>query len=205
MTSGSATNPGGINVYGTATNPNPYTEADKWGPAADPQNVPAIQAELIAAGLLNPKDVRPGVWDAKSADAYGNVLEFANQQGMNAMDALTLLTSNPPLGRQGTSGSGSKGPGPRTIAFTNPQDVQTGYQNVSQNLTGQEQDPAAFVNQYHQMEAAQAGTNGTNYTQAPSITGAATQYVQQNLPSQEMAYGVASRMNEFYSMLGAIK
>lgn len=196
-TSGSATNPGDLNVFGTGINTDPYTEADKWGPAADLSSVPTIQAELIAAGLLKQQDVRIGVWDAKSADAYGNVLSFANQQGLSAMDALTVLTSNPPIGP-----AGPKGPGPRTIAFTNPQDVQTGYQNVSQQLTGQEQDPSQFVDQYHAQEAAQAGTNGTNYTQAPSLTGAATQYVQQHMPDQELSYGVASRMQEFLSMLG---
>lgn len=183
------------NVYGSSVGPG-YTEADKFGPAADPTNIPTIQAEMIQAGLLNAKDVRPGVWDSASANAYGDVLSFANQNGLNAADALTLMTANPPLG------SKTQGPGPRTIAFTNPQDAATTYQNVSQQLTGQEQDPAQFIQQYHADEAAQAGTNGTNYTQAPSLTGAATQYVQNNMPGQEMAYGVASRMNDFFSMLG---
>lgn len=175
-----------------------YTAADEWGPAGDLTQVTTIQAQLVAAGLLKKTDVRPGVWDSASATAYGQVLSFANQQGLTASDALTILTSNPPLGGQ----LGPKGPGPRVIAFTNPQDVQTQYQGVSQQLTGQEQDPAQFQQQYHDLEAAQAGTNGTNYTQAPSLTDAATQYVQKNLSGQEAAYGAASREQEFLSMVG---
>lgn len=173
-----------------------YTEADKYGPAADLNSIPQIQAELVAAGLLSVKDVRKGIWDSKSADAYGEVLAFANQQGLNASDALTLLTANPSIG--GVKGAKAA----PTISFTNPQDVQTGFQNVSQSLTGQEQNPSQFVGQYHGLEAAQAHGTGQDYTQAPSITGAATQYVQNNMPSQELAYGVATRMNDFLSMLG---
>lgn len=181
--------------FGTVVNPDPYTETDKWGPAADVGSIATIQAEMVAAGLLNKTDVRPGVWDAASADAYGKVLGFANQQGLNATDALTILTSNPPLGRDKR---GAVGP---TISFTNPEDVQSGYQNVSQALTGQEQDPSQFQQHYHDLEAAQAHKTGQNYTQAPSLTGAATQYVQNNLAGQEASYGVASRMNDFFSML----
>lgn len=199
-TFGSATNPGNYSIMGSTPGPSlngsGYTEADKWGPAADLGSIQTIQADLIAAGLLKLSDVRPGVWDAASADAYGQVLSYANQQGLTASDALTILTSNPPLVKPKT------GPGPRVIAFTNPQDVATQYQNVSQQLTGQEQDPAQFQQVYHGLEAAQAGTNGTNYTQAPSLTGAATQYIQQNMPGQELAYGAASREQEFLHMVG---
>jgi len=188
-------------VYGSGVNPTLYTETDKWGPAANPTQVPTIQAELIAAGLLNAKDVRVGVWDAASADAYGKVLSFANTQGMTAVDALTLLTENPPIGKT-SGGSGSSGGTQPIISFTNPADVQTEFQNVSQNLTGQEQNPAAFVQQYHADEAAAGHQRGQNYTQAPSLTGAATQYVQNNMPGQEAAYGTASRMQQFFSMVG---
>lgn len=182
-------------TIGGTPNPNPYVPGDEWGPSQDLQMVPTIQAELVAAGLLKASDVRPGVWDAASADAYTQVLAFANQQGITATDALTVLTSNPPLGKN------ALGVAQPTVTYTNPQDVQTQYQNVSQQLTGQEQDPAAFVQQYHDLEAAQHHAAGSDYTQAPSLTGAATQYIQKNMPGQEMSYGVASRMQDFFSML----
>lgn len=179
---------------GTVKPGDQYASGDQWSvPLSDPESIPGLQQQLIAAGLLNPKSVRLGTWDVTSANAYSTVLGFANAYGLNATQALQVLVSNP---------KAQNGPQAPTIAFTNPQDVETGFQNVSQNLTGQEMPTDQFVQHYHDLEAAQAHAPGSNYTQAPSVQGAATQYVLNNDPSQVQAYGTASRVQELYSMLG---
>jgi hypothetical protein len=185
----------GLTNYDTATRfPDQYTQGDQWKvPLSDPESVPQLQQDLIQAGLLSAKSVRLGTWDIASANAYSTVLGFANAYGLNAHQALQVLVSNPKAGATKT--------GP-TIAFTAPQDVQTGFQNVSQNLTGQEMPTDQFQGYYHGLEAAQAHGTGSNYTQAPSVTGAATQYLISKDPSEVQAYGTASRMQELYSMLG---
>lgn len=183
-------------LYGTIPrlHANQYMPGDQWSvPLSDPESIPQLQQQLILAGLLNPKSVRLGTWDVTSANAYSTVLGFANAYGLNATQALQVLVSNP---------KAQTGPQQPTIAFTNPQDVETGFQQVSQNLTGQEMPTDQFVQHYHGLEAAQAHKSGENYTQAPSVQGAATQYVLNNDPSQVQAYGTASRMQELYSMLG---
>lgn len=193
---GATTSP--LTDYGTTPNSTQYISGDQWKvPLSDPESVPLLQQQLVQAGLLNPKEVRYGTWDIASANAYSHVLGFANAYGLNANQALQVLISNPSA--QSAGSGGSTGP---TIAFTNPQDVQTGFQNVSQNLTGQEQPTGDFVNAYHGLEAAQAHGTGRNYTQAPSVQGAATQYLINKDPSEVQAYGAASRMQELYSMLG---
>ena len=45
-------------------------------------SVPTLQQELVAAGLLSPSTVRPGVWDNASANAYVRVVaEIVGWQG----------------------------------------------------------------------------------------------------------------------------
>lgn len=176
--------------FGTIANEEPYTNQDAWGIA--PSNVIPIQKALIAAGLLSDKRVRFGLWDEVSASAYLNVLGFANAYGLRAQDALRVLVDNP------QQEAVRQAP---TIAFTNPADVETGFQQISQNMTGTEMPAADFQSYYRGLEEAQAHESGSNYTQAPSVQGAATQYLIDKNPDDVRAYGVASRMNEFFSML----
>jgi hypothetical protein len=150
---------------------------------------------LIAVGLLNPKTVRLGMWDVTSANAYAKVLGFANSQGLNAQQALQVYQSNPNLKQQ-------QGPAYVEPTFTNPVDVQSNFQNVSQALTGTEMSAdQGFAQAYHQQEAATGHTSGDSYTQAPNVQNAAQQYLIEHNPDDVRAYGVASRMNEFFNML----
>lgn len=177
-----------------------YVQGDEWAPAQDLNVVPTIQADLVQMGYLKPADVRPGVWDATSAAAYAKVLEFANYQGISSQDALTLLVQNPSAAAL-KSARGKSGALQPAIVYTNPQDVQTAYANVSQNLTGQEQQPGGFQSYYHGLEDQAQHQRGQNYTRAPTLTGAATQYIQQNDPSQVQAYGIMGKTQDFFHML----
>lgn len=68
-----------------------YNQGDEWRPASiSPANMVEIQRALATAGLLDP-DFRPGFWDRKSADAYSQVLEYANAAGITDQQALQQL------------------------------------------------------------------------------------------------------------------
>jgi len=195
--------PSSVSPYGTPYQSYQYVQGDEWGPGADLSSIPTIQAEMVAAGLLDKSDVRVGVWDAASADAYKSVLGFAQSQAITPTLALSILVSNPPLGGTSGSGRGGGGGGAQTPTyFTNPADVASQYRSTSAGLTGQEQDPAAFQAYYHGLEAQAGKQTGANITRTPSVSGAAEQYLLNNDPQDVMAYGIASRMNTFLSMIG---
>lgn len=90
---------GTTTVFGTRPHEGMYTRDDAWLlPYEDPDQIPQLQLQLVQAGLLNPKQVREGLWDEASANAYANVLGFANAYGLSASDALTALVNNPDAG-----------------------------------------------------------------------------------------------------------
>ncbi len=185
-----------LTTFGTPFQDEMYTSDDAWSlPLSVPDKIPDIQRQLVIAGLLDPKKVRLGLWDQQSASAFTKVLGFANAYGMRAMDALGYYVNNP-------QPDTSTGRAQRTIAFTNPADVEAGFADVSQQMTGQEMPTAAFAGAYHGLEAAQNRDPGSDYTSAPSVQGAARDYLLENNPDDVRAYGVASRMNEFFNMLG---
>ena len=200
-------------LYGTTPNAQAYVPGDQYTlPFKDQTAIPQLQQQLVQAGLLNPKDVRIGQWDATSADAYSKVLAFANQYGLNANQALDVFLNNPKLGTAGASTLGGSGTN-ASLFFpeANPADVSSSFQNVSQSLTGQEQSgqlpafQAAFTgaeNAAAQGKDVAKSQTGGQYEQKPSPTAFAQQYIQSHDPGQELAYGTASRMQDFLSMLG---
>lgn len=186
------------NSVGGAYNEMQYTATDAWSPGTDLNGIKQLQAEMIAAGVATASSIRPGTWDQASANAYAKVLKFANQNAMNATDALSYLVSNPPLSK--TTASATQ----PIISFANPVDVAADFDKTSQDLTGQEQGGLLpqFQQQYTAQEAASQHLRGQNYVQAPSATASAAQYLEQKDPSQVQAYGAASAMQTFFNMLG---
>lgn len=190
-----------------------YVDGQEWAPLNDPGSIPTLQAELVQAGLLTARDVRVGVWDATAAAAYKVALAFANHSGMNVVDALGVLIQNKKLGSTaaGSSGSGSGGSTANTAyQITNPQDAADEYKTAAQTLTGQagrDADAMRFAAYFQSQErnagqAAQTATSGA-VTAAPSLSNAAQDYVKQQDPNAVMAYGMASRSQEFLNMLGS--
>lgn len=173
-----------------------YTSDDAYSlPLQDPTTIPDLQRQLIQAGFLDVKDIRQfGLWDNKSANAYAQVLAFANQYGLDANDAMTVLIDNPAYGD-------TIGPTPRTISLTNPADVQAGFRNTSLNMVGQELPTAAFEQTYRAQELAQNRDPTQDYTQAPSVQGAAEDFLLDNNRTDMQNYGAASRMLSFFDLL----
>lgn len=180
-----------------------YMPGDEWAPANDPDSIINIQQQMIQAGLLDPKDVRPGVWDTTCATAYRQVLALANATASTDKTALRWLASHPTLGSQEDQGDG------RVYSITNPEDTKAAYANAALSLTGKgggEADQFTSAYQQQERDAIAANENaikegGGTTTSAPSLGTAAETYVKEKDPASVIAYGAASRMMEFYNML----
>ena len=207
-------------IYGTDPNPTQYTAADLLSPAADPENAIQLQEEMVQAGLLAATSLRPGVWDSASQAAYAKVLGFANQYALNAQQALDVLVTNAKTTKTASSTTQlGQGVGGQGYNYFFPEysgaAINTGFQGAAQQEVGSEDSAAlpgfttAFKTAESQAAAgkdiakvAGSGTGG-QYEQKPSPTDFAQQYLIQNDPAQVQAYGVASRMQDFLSMVGA--
>jgi hypothetical protein len=190
---------GPVNQFGAKPNEPLYKNGDEWAPTKAPEGITLLQSQLVSAGLLNAKDVRPGQWDAKSAAAYRNVLSLANANGGTWQDALQWLVANPTAGQL----AGADKP---TMALANPEDIKTSYKNAAEQLTGGDlpsSDADKYLQYYKQQEAAQYNVmqqGGGQYTSPMS----AESYVRQQDPTQVANYNSASRLIEFYRMLNVI-
>ncbi len=188
-------------LFGTTPYDGQYVRDDAWTlPLQDPEDIPNLQRQLVLAGLLDPKKIREGLWDEASASAYGNVLGFANAYGLNANDALSVLINNPDLA------STLADPKP-IVERANPADINATYRQASQSLTGQEQDPTQFAQEYRGLEDAayarrlSVDAAGGQYVGAPDIGAAAEQSLLANRRDDIQSYGAASRMLDFFDMV----
>jgi hypothetical protein len=186
-------------IFGTTPHKGFYYPGDQWTiPHQVPGQVYEIKKDLYDAGLLTVKTVgNPHVWTPHDAKVFTRILDFANGNGVDWKTALGYFVSNPTYTSTHSTGTGTP------ANYTSPVDVQQTYQNVSQQLTGQEAPaPADFTAQYHQAETNAAHATGAAYAQAPTVANSAAQYIQTNNPSDVQAYGVASRMLDFFNMVG---
>ena len=194
-----------------------YTTRDVFTPTLDPQSIPVLQLKLIQTGYLDPQQVRMGVWDGASQEAYRKVLTFANTYGAYVGDALNILQQ---YGAAQQQQSGPKGGQPGPYQVTNPADLKKAYRDAAESLIGKDlpaSESEQFAAMYQQQErnaysqlaqgisTQQAG--GTQLmagTQAPSATAAAEDYINTHHLADKIAYGAASRMQDFYGMLNAV-
>lgn len=183
------------NQFGSNPTAPQYHNNDEWMPASNPQLVPGLQSALVQAGLLNVKDVRIGVWDQTSANAFKTVLALANNNGGTWQDALDFLVSNPKLGTTSkTSGN------PRSTTYVqNPANVRSSFQNAAESLTGGDLPASqadAFVNYFAGQEMKAAAGTLTQQAMDP------TAYIQQNDQGAINQYQGVTRYLEFLRMLG---
>lgn len=181
-----------------------YFDGDQYMPGTlDPGKIAELQADLAAIGLLKP-GYRKNVWDAESADAYAQLLAYANQNGLTREQALAKYQA----GEGGLDGEGDpygeRDPyGPLIVKEPNRMDVEQTMREAYLNLTGQGGNPQAIQaateayiqavrapqEQAYEMEKAayEAGqmggvSAGGTVTEAPSPTAFATDWVQKNDP-----------------------
>ncbi len=193
-----------VNALGTSIQSEPYVQGDEWAPLNDPESIGPLQEQLVQAGLLNPKNVVLGRWDTTSAAAYKTLLTTANAYGANKDDALTYLMNTSPGVKGASTGQAAK--------ITNPEDSKAAFRAAAVKLTGgvslpkAQQDAFAAWYQAQEKAVVQAGNtadpNGT-YTDAPSLGTAAENYIMQHDKGDAVAYGMASRSQEFQDLLAS--
>lgn len=88
-----------------------YFEGDEYQMfvGMSPEQIAAIQTELLRAGIVDAEDFRPGVWDPDTADAMKDVLEHANFSGLSWDEALVELAANPRAEEDGGGAGGRRG------------------------------------------------------------------------------------------------
>ena len=150
-----------------------YFDGDQFRPAGlRPEDRAKFQRALIAAGLLDGRKTTLGVWDDTSSDAYGRLLAFANQSGLDELSALREWTAQ--FERFGETAAGSL----PAVRLTNPADIAAITEKVAREVLGRRVDPAdveRLTAQFHGMETgfAQAAHKqsvvGGTVTEPPSL------------------------------------
>lgn len=190
-----------------AKSPSPqYKPGDELKLLQTPELVPQIQAQLVNAGLLNAKSVRPGVWDSSSQSAYKTVLGYANQNGITAQEALQILAGNPKLGSTSTRAA-------NIIQETNPIDIIATAQDSAQKLLGRQFTEAELQPLVAHYQALESGAQKKAYTMGgkdgkggtvvtpPTVSNAADDYFKKRYGPDVAGYAAVEATNNFYSLL----
>lgn len=209
---------------GTTTVQPRYYEGAEWWPVKTnmtPQAVRSLQTQLVQSGLLNGKDYTDGVWDPASREAFAEVLNMANNQGVEWPDALNHYMSGFPLEFDAASGTYKrKVPGesrtraPLVTRFTNPNDLAATANEVALKRLGRrfsQEEMTKFVTSYQQSErgAAQqqyaagdpAGGGGA-YTDPMAVDTAANLAAEEADPVASMARNMLPLVQGVNEMLG---
>lgn len=142
-----------------------YETGAEFGPMNNPDVIPHLQAQMAAAGFLNPDNVSFGIWDDASVTGYRNVLELANRYGVSAQQALAMMIQNP-TAKMGRAGGGGGGGAVRRIRLTNANDLQAVANEVAPRTIGRrltDDELRKFVNAYHSAEKGESAGD-------PSVT-----------------------------------
>lgn len=131
-----------------------YFDGDEWAPQGwGPERMAELQLAMHKAGLLS-DSVHIGEWLEESANAFKNVLEFANRTGVSWEDALGRMASSPTL-------KSLKGSGPTRAPFaarlSNPEDLREVFKQSAYGLLGgkgfiDDTQLDQMVSAYHQIE-----------------------------------------------------
>lgn len=94
-----------------------YFDGMQYAPASEPvEDIIEKQRLMVIAGILDPSDgFMLGVWDPTTVDAYTTLLEYANQSGLTADQALRRWAESPGTMGGGAGRNGEGGGGDFTI------------------------------------------------------------------------------------------
>lgn len=145
-----------------------YFAGDQYEPSLlSPQSIMALQRDMALTGLLTSgTEITPGFWDQNSADAYGQLLSYANRQGISAPEAMNRLKAQMQQAGQGgrftVDEFGNIVPvetaqrPPLVIRQTDPRTLEIAFRDAAMNLLGEGLDPGEvqdMVAAYQGMEA----------------------------------------------------
>lgn len=202
------------------TKPPLYAEGAQYDPnGLSPEIRAQMQVQMDAAGLYKKGDqIRVGVWDETSVEAYTRLLKFANQGGRTVSEALKELGTLSPaeraqagLGKVGQGGAGGgSGANPLVVNLSNPNDLRTLVDRTARSTLGRaisEAEMQRFITAYQdQQRKEEAATHAANETggtvvEAPDPGVAATQFVENLDP---VAAEAARQVSAFKVISGAL-
>ena len=106
--------------YVTSQGPR-YFKDDEFGLSnALPPQIVRIQREMWDAGLYDGPIDQVGTWSGNTIKAYKKLLEYANQAGLTADQALIRMKRGAALGGTAGAGAGGEAPGAGDIIGYNP-------------------------------------------------------------------------------------
>ena len=169
---------------------------------ASPRYVFSVQSDLIAAGYLNPGDIREdGKWGDKEAEAMKGIMEVANGSNRSWQNV---------LGGAKQSGMARRSSGGRvapTIRLTNTDDLKATFRQVARQTTGgvfvDDSQLDAMVEAYHQKERdyqrSLAGGGGTAEAAPSAGTFAST-----SLEEMDPGAATGNRFAQMTAVLGSM-
>lgn len=141
-----------------------YFDGDQFMPQRmSPAEIWELQQLLVSLGLLTGR-FQGQVWDPATADAYAEVLSYANQQGLTEQQALMRMagegggTGGFRVGENGELiplGTGAEAAQPLPIRQTDPEVLASVFRRGAIELTGEGWNPdqiQGMVSAYQQME-----------------------------------------------------
>lgn len=211
--------------FGTPIKQTPYNPGDEWQYLSmGPQQTNALIEQLVASGYLSRTEAisSGGTWTTKVADAMKRAQEDANRYQAHVGDFMNWQASG------GASGPGiesdavfndllgkttkQKSPGTALEKMKSTADVAQGIYDAMLNLTGNyatDAETKNFESWYQNQELAarknylaRGGMNSGTYYSPPTVGAAASQYVLTHDAAQVQGFATASRMIEFYKLMG---
>lgn len=144
-----------------------YFSGDQYEPSGlSARAIMMLQRDMALTGLLSSgTEITPGFWDQASADAYGQLLSYANRLGISAPEAMNRLkvqSQEAGGGKFTVDEFGNIVPvetaqrPPLVIRQTDPRTVEIALRDAAMNLLGEGLEPAEvqdMVAAYQGMEA----------------------------------------------------
>ena len=213
-------------MFGTPLNQQQYNPGDEWQYLSQPQSWGALIDQLVASGYLSRTAAiqSGGSWNATVADAMKRAQADANHYQAHVGDYMNWIASGGPGGPGITSTAVQDALAAKTKAKSDPllhgalakmkatPEVAQGIYDAMLNLTGNYAsagDTKNFITWYQNQELQarqdylnRGGMNSGTYYAPPSISTAAEQYVLQHNAAQVQGFATASRMIEFYKLMG---
>lgn len=183
-----------------------YKDGAQFVPASQsPEVVARLQADLVAAGLLDKKDVQLGRWGPESIKAYEEVLMYANASGLTVDQALARYKAQP------VQKEAERERAPLVTEVTDPAVLRGTFREVGRSLTGRDlstEQLDSFIRAFQAVET-EKQTQAYNLAEAGGAMVAPpdpSSFIEEKLraerPEDVKAYGIGSRAEEFFSLLG---
>lgn len=184
-----------------------YDAGDEWAKIAAmaPEHLMSVQQALARIGLLTPGKFQPGATDDKTKNAFKEILQGANANGMlwgDYLDERVAMADS--TGFAGTAAAQQRQA--LSIQLSNPDTIKAQAQTSSSRLLGSSDsvDPQHMVDEIHNQETLQqtqaynqTGESGGSTTDPASVEA----LILKEHPNQAKAFALGSNGQQILSSL----